>query len=119
MKTLDRSAILAAQDLPITPLDVPEWGGTVHVRTMTGAERDAFELSVTKSKQKDGTFDIRGLKARLVALTLCDDEGSRLFGDDALDALNGKSAKVIDRLFEEAQRLNGLGKEAVEELVGN
>ena len=34
-------------------------------------------------------------------------------------ALNSKSAKAIDRLFQTAQELNGLREEDVDELVGN
>ena len=41
MTLLSKSAILCANDLQTEDVDVPEWGGTVRVRSFTGRERDA------------------------------------------------------------------------------
>ena len=38
-----RETILAAQDSKRISVDVPEWGVTVYLRTLSGTERDAFE----------------------------------------------------------------------------
>ena len=114
-----RTSILASDDLPRESMECPEWGQTLHVRTLTGAGRDEFENTVqSASKGKDG-LDLRGLKIKLVLLTLCDDDGELLF--DATDALvlNSKSSKVIDRIFQVAQKLNGLTADDVDEMVGN
>ena len=43
---LTRDAILQATDLTFEDVAVPEWGGVVRVRGLTGTERDAFEASV-------------------------------------------------------------------------
>lgn len=111
---LTRDKILSSPDLPREEVQTPEWGGSVFVRTMSGSERDAFVHHCIE--QKD---DIRGLKARLLCLTLCDETGSRLFGDDDQEALDAKSSKVLDDLFQVAQRLSGLGEDEVEEIAGN
>ena len=44
--TLTKDQILEANDLQSESVTVPEWGGDVLVRTMTGADRDAFEASM-------------------------------------------------------------------------
>ena len=41
MAYLDKAAILTADDLGRREVAVPEWGGTVLIRGLTGAERDA------------------------------------------------------------------------------
>ena len=46
MKLLSRDEILAASDLTKELVEVPEWGGSVYVRAMTGTERDSYEESV-------------------------------------------------------------------------
>ena len=46
MNILSKEAILAADDLPREKVNVPEWGGEVLVRTMSGTDRDAFEASL-------------------------------------------------------------------------
>ena len=114
-----RETILASSDLPQQSVECPEWGQTLHVRTLTGNERDDFENAVQTASKNKGGIDLRGLKIKLVLLTLCDEDGELLF--DATDALvlNSKSSKVIDRIFQVAQKLNGLTAEDVDELVGN
>ena len=119
---LERETILGAQDLPSERLDVPEWGGSIYVKSLTGAERDGFEALIIRkreSNRKTGGMSILGLKARLVILTACDAAGERLFKDDDIDALNAKSGAALDRIFQVAQRLSGLSAEDVEELEGN
>ena len=46
MRILSREDIAQADDIVIEAVDVPEWGGTVLVKGMTGAERDRFEISM-------------------------------------------------------------------------
>jgi len=113
---LDRDTILAAQDLPMESLNVPEWGGTVHVRVMTGAERDAFEASLIAG---GGKTNVANVRARLAVLCICDESGQRLFGDDDVTPLGQKSAAALDRIFTVAQRINHIGAHDIEDLAGN
>lgn len=117
---LNKQAILAAQDLPHEDVNVPEWGGVVRVRTMTGVERDAFE-SESVGKMADGTVQARldNVRARLCSRCLIDEQGNRLFTDDEVDALSKKSGRALGRVFDVAAKLNGLNKADVEELAGN
>ena len=110
---LTRDQILQSDDLPRERVSVPEWGGEVLVRTMTGADRDAFEASlVSRDGGKEGRLD--NVRARLVALALCDEAGQRIFADADIAALGAKSARALDRVFGVAQRLNGIGADQVE-----
>lgn len=109
MNILSKEAILAADDLPREKVNVPEWGGEVLVRTMSGTDRDAFESSLL---EQDGRME--NVRARLVALTLCDSQGYRLFDDSEIAALGRKSARALDRVFSVAQRLNGIGVDQVD-----
>ena len=93
--------------------------GDACVGVMSGANRDAF-VHACSVRTKAGVMDISGLKAQLVALTLCDENGHRLFeGDEAVDEINAISGVVIDQLFEAAQRVNGLTEEVQDDLEGN
>ena len=40
---LTRDEILESEDLATETVSVPEWGGSVIVRALTGTERDAYE----------------------------------------------------------------------------
>ena len=59
MAILGKKAILAAQDIPTEPVAVPEWGGEVLVRGLSGADRDAFEASVVEQKGKKTEYNLR------------------------------------------------------------
>lgn len=119
-KILSKADIFAAQDLQTETVDVPEWGGAVIIRTMTGAQRDSYEQSLMK-RGSDGryTVDTENMRAKLVVYTAVDEQGNALFTADDLTALAGKNAAVIERLALAAQRLNGLAKDSVEDAKKN
>ena len=107
---LSKTAILAAKDTKLSdPVPVPEWGGDVFVKTLTGTERDAFEDAYAENKMK-------AFRCRFLVLTLCDDKGQRLFEDADVAELGKKSSVVINRLFEAAWKHNAFTNEAVESL---
>jgi len=116
---LNKEQILQIEDLPFEDVEIPEWDGMVRVRTMTGTERDAFEESIIDFKNKDRKTNFQNLRAKLVAKTVIDENGNLLFTDEDVIKLGKKSAKALDRIFEVAQRLNGLGQKDIEELTKN
>jgi hypothetical protein len=119
MSLLTKEEILQAEDLPTEDVEVPEWGGTVRVRTLKGYERDKFEESITDQQGKTTRVIAEHLRAKLVALSVVDEDGTRLFDEQDVRRLSGKSAKALDRVFAVAQRLSGISNDDVEELVKN
>lgn len=117
---LTRDSILAQSDLPKVKVEVPEWGGVLWVRSMTGSERDAFEADayLLQKQYGEGIGAIRNLRARLVVATACDESGQLLFTKADADAVGGKNAHALDRVFQASQRLNGMSDTAVESMVG-
>lgn len=116
---LSKQAILAAKDIETKDVDVPEWGGCVRVKALTGSERDAFEQETVARKGKNVETNLRNIRARLVVLAVVDADGNRLFGYHDIEALGKKSAKPLDRLFTVAMELSGIRDEDVEELAKN
>lgn len=108
---LSRDAILGAQDLKTEDVPVPEWGGTVRVRMMSGIERDAFSNSLLGS---EGKTDLTNYRAKLVAASIVDESGAREFSESDVQALGGKSASALERVFVVADRLNTMGAAAVD-----
>jgi hypothetical protein len=109
MNVLSREAILGAQDLKPTPVDVPEWDGTVYVRQLTGAERGALEAEA----MADRTNHVATLRQRMAVRCLCDADGKRLFTDADAPALAAKSAAALDRIFAAIAKASALGDEGV------
>lgn len=107
---LSKKAILAAKDTKLKgPVAVPEWGGDVYFRTISGLERDQFEDAYSEQKMK-------AFRARFLVLTISDENGERLFADNEIEALGQKSSVVINRLFDEAWQHNAFTQEAVDAL---
>jgi hypothetical protein len=119
MGILTKDAILGADDLKIEAVNVPEWGGEVNVRSMTGVERDDFEASIVSIKGKDEKANLRNFRAKLVALCVVDQDGKRMFSEKDIPALGQKNAAALDRVFTKAQEMSGLRKEDVNELTKN
>src|ERR1051325_9966155 len=99
-----RDMILKAEDLPRLPCPTPEWPGTdgqVFIRTLSGAERDAFEQASVDIRRKGGPrAKLLNIRARFAALVCVDAEGNRVFQDQDARDLGRKSSKVLDRIWD-------------------
>lgn len=100
---LSAEDILGADDLKSQEVEVPEWGGVVRLRPMSGEE-------ALKLVELSGT-DRTGAALRVVALCAVKEDGSRLFTDEQIVALRAKSAAALLRLQKKAMELNSLVEE--------
>lgn len=112
---LTKEQILAADDLKVREIDVPEWGGKIKLRTMTGTERESYFRRLMKHKADEIPKD---LFQTLVVICAVDDKGEQLFSFDDLKKLSEKNGAVLDRLTKAAGDLNGLSDNSLDELSG-
>jgi hypothetical protein len=120
MGLLTRQDIVAAQDIKTVDVEVEEWGGSVRVRMMSGAERDQFEQSMVMIGA-DGKRvpNLANMRSKLVVMCAVDEKGNHLFGPDEVEHLAAKSAAAIERVFMAAQELNALAPREAEAAVKN
>ena len=115
-RLLTASDIIKADDVYVERVDVPEWGGHIFVKLMSGTEKEAYVDSVRQlvgvGKTASYKFILKGSGAKLVAATACDDNGKRIFRDEDVEALGRKSHKAMRRVIDAAGRLNGLSDDA-------
>lgn len=121
MALLSRDDILKAEDRKYETIPVPEWGGDVRLRTLTGRERDEFEASTVETNKKgQQRANLVNIRARLVSLCLVDDDGNRMFTERRdIILLGEKSAAALERVFSKCNEMNGLSDKDVEELAEN
>ncbi len=124
MNVLDRKQLLAKEELQIVKVDLGK-DECVYVRQMTGRERDRFEQSlireVTDTKGKV-TYEkaLDDFRAKLAVLTICDEKGSNLLQPNDFPLLSqNMSAARLEKIVNEAQRLNAITEEDKEALVKN
>jgi len=116
---LNKEQIKSVSDLETLDVEVPEWGGTVRLKSLTGAERDRFEAGVVQGQGRNTTVNMQNLRAKLVAQSAIGEDGKPLFTEEDVKWLGEKSAKALNRLFNAAQQLSGLSESDVKELAGN
>lgn len=116
MAILSKDDILKIKDSRSQKVDVPEWGGEVIVSTMSGFARDQFEASILG---KNGGMNTVNLRAKLVAACCVDEQGELLFKESDVIKLGKKSCTALDKIFEAAQKLNGIGEQEMEDLAKN
>lgn len=109
--------IFGTSDLKIETCDVPEWGGAVCLREMSGTDREAWEREAFGDKGDRPVTNTH--RATLLAYCLCDSTGARLFVNSQIGKLSAKSSKVLIRLYAQAAAINGLSKEAKEKAAKN
>lgn len=98
----------------MTAVEVPEWGLSVYVRTMTLGEMEALQTFVDASKDDANTTAVAEMAVRII----CDENGERVFGDDDADEIRAKSHKALTRIANAFTEVNGVDDEAVEK-AGN
>lgn len=116
---LNKDQILAADDIELRKVNVPEWGGEVFVRTLTGQGRDRWEAGLEKSKKNGVFLDSIQLRASLLVHCLVDENGVPLFEVSDVEELSRKSSKPISRLFDIAASMAGFTKQDLEEAEKN
>lgn len=106
--------------------DIPGWG-IVRVKDLTAGERDRIEQSCTverlvtvKGKRKiKKDMSIEGIRAKFVAACVVDENGTPLFSEADVKALNTLNAKALDRIFTLIKDRNGLNDEDLDVFVEN
>ena len=125
MRITKSAMVFEANDLPFEDVPTPEWGeadSTVCMQGLSGKDRGAFELQVmqvgVKKGKMTGNMNLQNARAKLVAMTArVEPNGAHLFTQDEVEALGEKSAIVLERLFQVAQRLSGLSSSDMSELT--
>lgn len=116
---LTRDEILSANDLKTEVVDVPEWGGQVTIREMTGTAYEAYETSTHKLVGDKYVPNLIDRRARLCAVSIIDDKGDLMFADADIKKLSAKSGDVLCKVFEACQRINKIGRFSIEETAKN
>ena len=112
MTLLSRDAILKSQDFRTEDVSVPEWNGTVRIRTMTVAERDEFVKRVNGG-------DAVSVGAWLVSLLAIDEKGNQLFTEVDVDELRKKNFRPVDTVGKAILRLNQVDEAKIDEAEKN
>lgn len=117
---LRKAAQAGAPSLPREVVQTPElaeYGITsITLQGMTGRERDAWEAALIVGKGRHRRVSTTNIRARLVAASAVEEDGSRAMEDADAEWLGELRVDVLTRLFTVAQKLSGVSDEDVDEL---
>lgn len=114
MAWLSKADLLAIDDRRPVRVEVPEWGGHVYVRPLSGTQRG--ELEAWESENKGSI----GIDGKLVALSLCDESGASLdFTEEDVDRLNDKSTVALQRVLTAIASVSRVTQASVEDAAKN
>lgn len=119
MSYLSHDDILKIDDLEVRDLDVPEWGGTVRVKALSGKERANYQLSITQFRGDEAIPNLTNIQAKLVARVIVDEDGKRMFSDQEINALGEKSGATLERIFNVGAEMAGLSDENIAQAAAN
>ena len=117
-----RDQILNSNDIPHELVKVKEWGVSIEVRGMTGAER----TRILDLAQSENGMNLQMVYPEIVISTAFDAEtGEKIFNPEDRTALLSKSANALDALATVGMRLSGflaetsndLGKDSSETVI--
>lgn len=121
MTVITKDAFLAADDRPITDVPLPAAlygeGVVARLRVMSGTERAEIELKF--GGKNSVTADPGGFRATLLAATWIGENGEPLFTAKDAAAMMSKNAGTLEKIVEEAAKLNGFREKDVETLEKN
>lgn len=100
MKYLTAENILQAEDFSYADVECPEWGGTVRVRSLSGAQRVTLRKAID-SKQSD-------VDEMLCVMSIVDEDGNRIFNRNQIGELSKKNTIAITRVAKRVLEISGM-----------
>lgn len=118
MAILKRDQIIGAEDRKYVEVDVPEWNGSVRIRSLDAEQLLAQESVIDKRNKGDKKANPI---TNLLSMSIVDENGNPLFTEKDMHELARKSHIVLKRIMDAVNKLNGFEKaeKEKEEELGN
>lgn len=117
-KFLTRGEAVDVDDTELLMVEVPEWGGCVYLKGLTGEESVMYAEQTEKAAKKQEVWKEEMLW--LLSRTILDGNKEPLFpGEQGIKDLAKKNGVVLGKLYNLALRLSILGDAELAELVKN
>ncbi len=111
--------IRAVDDASAEEYEIPEWGVTVEIRSITARARARFVASIANPDGTTNVTDperIEGMWWHVISQTCYDPaSGELVFEDSDQEWLFERNATVVNDLASRAMEISGLGDKAVDE----
>lgn len=93
-------AILQAEDFVYDEVDCPEWGGTVRIRSLSGAQRVQLKKAIDAGRED--------IDETLCVMAIVDQDGNRILHREQIGDLSKKNTSVITRIAMKVLEISGM-----------
>ena len=120
-KSGPRSVLVAldpSREVKVEPVFIPEWQGTVLIQALTPAQAAvAREFGHIWGRGGRPHARLQKLRAKMVALSVVDENGRLVFSPDDIEALSEKHCAALERILDVVRRMSGVSDERARQLV--
>lgn len=109
-----RDKIKEIDDIAKERIRISQWDADVEIRAMTGAERSRIFNKMDKDEDK-----ARAYLQMIVSCTFDPETGEKIFAPEDIEWLDKKSGAALEVITAGLVRLNGFGKEVLENIEKN
>jgi len=104
--------------VPREKIEVPGIGD-IWIYGLTSGQKDEYENSVFRFSKGSSRFHLANARAQLLMLTVHNQQGKRLFGDNDIGRICQIPASIVDPILNVSRRLSGMDDKEIEGLVKN
>lgn len=99
-KYLTAESILQADDFTFADVECPEWGGTVRIRSLSGAQRVQLKKAIDNHNDD--------IDEMVCVMCIVDEDGNRILNRNQIGELSKKNTKAITRIAIRALEISGM-----------
>lgn len=112
-----REKILSAEDISSEKVEIPEWGVTIEMRSISGRKRCEMRKNLTSN---NGMIDDAKLYQQILINCAFDPEtGEPIFTEADKDAILEKNGAVLESLAIVGMKLSGMSQDSIDDAEKN
>lgn len=119
MTALSKESILNAGNAVREKVEVPEWGGCVYIGEVSAKDWMESQDAALKDKEDGRQFSTAPWIGRILAKSIVDENGNRIFSDEDASELMKKPLTIINRLYRIADKVNDFTGRGVKDAEKN
>jgi hypothetical protein len=117
----NKEAVLKQFQVKTHQVDIPTLNASVHIAELTVGQRE--QLLLTLVGEGDGS-DIKGsdllkMQVLYVSFAWVNEDGSQMFSVDELKKMSSTAQEMIEQVYKEADKINGLMSQSEDDIAKN
>lgn len=114
----NRAKFLQPAERRYTEIEIEDFG-RIRLQSLSEREQADYDMSILDSKGRWSRRAASNARRRLIALTVVDADGNRVFHDSEIDALGELDGQIANAIYEAAEAHCGSAAKQIEQAEKN